>query len=430
MSQMPQASAEKKPKHEAPGAAFVLVATLIAIYSISQFFRNAIGVIGPDLAREFDLDARGLSLLASVFFLSFAALQIPLGMIIDRFGPKIAIVATAMIAVVGTILFAMAESFTSLLIARLLIGAGCSSFFMGSLAIYSERFPPQRFSTMVGIQLGVGTIGAIFATTPLAWSTAHYGWRASFMAIGLLTFLLTLLVMLLVRDSAAGNARRADQRENFRTLLKGVVAATRVKSFWPVFLMQATTYSGIAAIIGLWGGPWLTHVYGLDLAGRGWVLGLMVTAQIIGLFICGPSDRWFSSYRIPGLIGGVLCLAVASFGAVVALPAWAAMPYLLLYGLAFSTTPVLTAHGRALFPQHLLGRGLTLMNMGNMGGVFIQQALTGLVLERFGSQIIDGARVYPAAGYRAVFGLIAAELAIALVFYARTIDPHPNKSAD
>lgn len=424
---MTQASKDGEGGNKTAGSAVVVVATLVGVYSISQFFRNAVGVIGPDLAREFDLDARGLSLLASIFFLSFAALQIPLGVVIDRYGPKTAIVTTAMLAVAGTILFALAQSYAALLVARLVIGAGCSSFFMGSLAIYAERFPPQRFSTMVGIQLGVGTTGALAATAPLAWTSAHYGWRTSFLCIGALTFVLSLLVMLLVRESAEGQARRAAQRESLGESLRGVLAAARVPSFWGVFLMQAASYSAVAAIIGLWGGPWLAQVYGMDLAGRGNVLFGMVAVQIVGLFIWGPSDRWFSSYKTPGLLGGVFCLTVVLIGALIELPAWLVAPYLLLYGFAFSTTPVLTAHGRALYPPHLLGRGLTLVNIGTMGGVFAQQALTGLLMESFGAKIIDGLRVYPPEGYRAVFGLIAVELTIALLLYTRTHDPHPDK---
>ena len=214
-------------------ATVVIVATLIAIYSISQFFRNAIGVIGPDLAREFDLDARALSVLVSIFFFSFAALQIPLGMFIDRWGPKRAMVATALICVAGTVLFSLAPDYSTLVIGRLLIGAGCSSFFMGALTIYAERFPPQRFSTMVGLQLGIGTLGALAATAPLAQSTRYFGWRASFLAIAALTFALTLLVVFLVRDNEEAQAKRFARRENVRELLSGVVAdrkSTRLNS--------------------------------------------------------------------------------------------------------------------------------------------------------------------------------------------------------
>ena len=95
--------------------------------------------------------------------------------------------------------------------------------------------------------------------------------------------------------------------------------------------------------------------------------------------------------------------------------------------ISFSTTPVLTAHGRALFPPQLIGRGLTLMNIGTMGGVFAQQALTGLLMEGFGARIVDGVRVYPPEAYRTVFGLIALELIVALALFYRVNDPYPGK---
>ena len=427
MSAMTQARDNNAIPGKSAHAAVILVAALVAIYSISQFFRNSIGVIGPDLAREFDLDARGLGMLASVFFLSFAVLQIPLGMLIDRHGPKASIIATALIAVAGSVLFARANSYSELIAARLLIGAGCSSFFMGSLAIYAETFSPQRFSTMVGIQLGVGTSGALIATAPLAWTAEQYGWRTAFIFIAALTLALTFMVALLVREDPGAKALRADRREDLRSLFSGVLAAARVPSFWAVFFMQATSYSALAAVLGLWGGPWLAHVYGMDLAMRGKVLFAMVVVQIIGLFIWGPSDRWFSSYRTPGLIGGAFCLVVVLAGAVATPSPAMAIPYLLLYGLVFSITPVLTAHGRSLFPPNLLGRGLTLINIGTIGGVFVQQNLTGWLMDQFEARLVAGERIYPAAGYRAVFALLAAEIAIALIFYARTVDPHPNR---
>ena len=327
-----------------------------------------------------------------------------------------------------SVLFALARDFPTLVAARLLIGAGCSSFFMGALTIYAERFPPQRFSTMVGLQLGIGTLGALAATAPLAQSTRYFGWRASFLAIAALTFVLTLLVVALVRGSPEAQARRQAHRESFPQLLKGVLAAARVPSFWPVFLMQATSYSAIAAILGLWGGPWLSQIYGLDLTQRGNVLFAVVVVQIVGIFIWGPADRWFSSYRIPGLLGGAVCCAVALLGALAPISAAWVTPFLLLYGFAFSTTPVLTAHGRALFPPQLIGRGLTLLNIGTMGGVFAQQAITGLVMESFGAIIVDGNRIYPPEAYRAVFGLIALELALALALFYRANDPYPGKS--
>jgi MFS family permease len=408
---------------------FALLAALISIYSLSQFYRSSISVIGPDLAREFSLDAASLGLLGSVFYLSFALAQIPVGLALDHYGARVTIVATGLVAVAGSMLFALAPNFPALASGRLVIGAGCSSFYMGALSVYARRFPPERFAFMAGVQLGVGTLGSLAATSPLAAASAMFGWRATFIGVGSLCLALTLAAIPLLReDRDAANARAA-AKETPRALLAGVWAASRVGSFWPLFFIQATTYSAFASIVGLWGGPWLAQVYGLDLDARGNVLFIAVLAQVIGLFAWGWADRFFRAYKPAGLIGvggSVVALSIAAL----APPSsdWL-IPLLVFFAFSSAVTPVLTAHGRALFPVQLVGRGLTLLNVGNMGGVFAQQALTGLVVESFGSRVVDGARVYPVEGYRALFGLLAVELFVAALFYARAEDPHPSKAS-
>ena len=112
-----------------------LIAGLVAIYGVSQFLRNSVGVIASDLGRELDLSAGEIGLLSSTFFFSFAAAQIPVGIAIDRYGPKRTMLATAALAVAGTLLFAAAPSASVLILARVLMGLGCSTFFMAPLAI-------------------------------------------------------------------------------------------------------------------------------------------------------------------------------------------------------------------------------------------------------------------------------------------------------
>jgi len=165
----------------------------------------------------------------------------------------------------------------------------------------------------------------------------------------------------------------------------------------------------------------------MDLRQRGDALFAMILAQVIGLFAWGWADKWLGSYKRAGMIGVLASLFMLCWAA-----AWPptrswVIPFLIVYALCFAVTPVLTAHGRALFPPRLLGRGLTLLNIGNMGGVFLQQAVTGLVIEAFGGHIADGVRVYPPEGYRAVFALLAGEMAVAALLYARATDPHLSK---
>ncbi|HEU6442927.1 MAG TPA: MFS transporter, partial [Microvirga sp.] len=175
-------SAAKVPSASSERAVF-LVASLVAIYAVSQFLRNSVGVIANDLARELSLSATQTGLLSSAFFLTFAAVQIPIGILIDRYGPKRVLLATTVVAVAGTVLFALAPSASLLIAARALMGLGCSTFFMAPLVIYARRFPPERFAVLTSIQMGGANLGTLAATAPLAASAAAIGWRGSFLAV-------------------------------------------------------------------------------------------------------------------------------------------------------------------------------------------------------------------------------------------------------
>lgn len=428
---MPEMNQKNQPAGESSGyagSAAALIGALVAIYIVSQFFRNSINVIGPDLSREFDLDARALSNVASMFFLSFALVQIPLGMAIDRFGPKICLIIPGLITVAGTLMFAFARSYSELVLARLVIGVGCSSFLMAPLAIYAERFSPRQFGALVGMQVGAGNIGALLATAPLALGAAVFGWRMTFVSVAVAAAFTVLLVWLLVHESAERKAARAANAESLPQLLGGVREAIFTPSFGPVFAMQMTVYPAFGAFAGLWSGPWLAQIYGMELEQRGYVLLVMAIAQIAGLFAWGAGDRYFQSYKVPCLIGGTACALALAAMALFAIPAGLLLPWLVMMGLVFGFSPSLTAHGKALFAPHLIGRGLSLLNIGAMGGVFFQQWLTGLVMGLFESRIESGVRIYPQEAYRAVFALLAAEIVLALILYSRTRDPYPVKS--
>ena len=422
-------AAAATPAHVPRGSAAALVGVLATAYMISQFFRNSIGVIGPDLAREFDLDAHALSLLASIFFFSFALAQIPLGMAIDRFGPRAALLGTASIAILGAFGFVFARDYHELLAARLVLGLGCSSFLMAPLTLYADRFPPRQFASVIGFHVGGGNVGSLIATAPLALAAAAVGWRGAFFAIGVAACAATLVVWLTVRESEGSRARRAVRRETVRDLLAGVRAASRAPGFWPIFLMHMATYPSFAAILGLWSGPWLAHVYGMDVSARGWAIFAMVVAQIIGLFAWGATDRFFKGYKAPVYLGAGLG-ATLLMGAALLPPSPALAPvYLMALGFVFGFTPLLTAHGKSLFPERLMGRGLSLMNVASIGGVFFQQTATGLVIGLFAYALVDSARVYPPEAYRAVFAILALEIGLALLLYRRAPDFLTKKTA-
>ena len=405
------------------GAIVALVGTLCSTYVISQLLRNSIGVIAPDLAAELDFSASQIGILSSLFFFSFAAAQLPLGIALDRYGPKRCMLACAVVVIAGALLFASAATSTGLIAARILMGLGTSCYLMAPLAFYARHFAANRFATFAGLQLGIGTGGTLLATAPLAFSASIIGWRATFAAIAAVMGIAALLIAVVVRDESSGAAGKAG-RESLWQGLRGIREVWATDSVGRLFLMNITNYSSFVLVVGLWGGPYLSHVYGYSLTERGNLLLVAAITQMIGMVSWGTADRVFGNYKVPALLGAgttcVMLLALAVFGR---LPLPVLILWFAVFGFCSAFTPVVIAHGKSLFPPHLVGRGITLLNMGSLGGVFISQTLTGIVIDIFPTE----AGAYPLASYRLVFALQAAFLLVTSAVYLRARDPLGQK---
>jgi MFS family permease len=352
-----------------------------------------------------------------VYFFTFAAVQIPLGMALDRFGPRICLVAGAIVTVLGAIVFALAPSPAVLILGRALLGLGTAGSFVSSLAVYARRFPPERFATLTGLQIGIGTIGTLIATAPLAFATATIGWRNSFLAVAAFTFSIGSLIALVVRDDGTAPSRR----ESLGQSLAGIAVVMRTPSVGRLFVLNLINYSTFGLIVGLWGGPYLTHIYGFSLEERGNFLLVPVLAQIVGSVLWGPVDRLAGSYRVPVLVGaGATAAALALLALVGTLPPALLVAWFAVFGFLAAYGPVLIAHGKALFSPHQVGRGLTVLNMGSMGGTFLAQALSGFVIGLFPTGVDGG---YALSGYRLVFVLQAAFILLACLVYSKSRDP-------
>ena len=407
-------------RQAAPAAAIALFATLVAAYVLSQFLRNSIGVIAPDIAAEMHIAASEIGVLSSAFFFAFAAVQLPLGVAIDRFGPKRCMLACAAVVIASALLFAAGRTPAELVAARVVMGVGTSCFLVAPLALYAQRFAPDRFAMLAGLHMGVGTLGTLLATAPLAFTAAAIGWRAAFVAVAAVMGVVGLLIALVVREPPPARGAEGGRRETLAQSILGIRAAMRIPSVGRLFVMQMATYSSFVIFVGLWGGPYLTHVYGYGLTERGSLLLVPAIAQILGLMLYGWTDRVFGSHRVPVAIGA---FATAGLFALLALAGMLTRPPLLVWLVGFGAfagfTPVVIAHGKSLFPRELVGRGMTLLNMGSMGGVFVTQTVSGLAIDLFAST--DG--VYPLAAYRLVFGLQAAFLVGAAALYLTARDP-------
>ncbi|MCB1476207.1 MAG: MFS transporter [Rhodobiaceae bacterium] len=399
---------------------YLLVAILCAVYFFSQFLRNSVGVIAPDIADELSLSPEMLGLVSSSFFLAFAALQIPVGIAIDHYGAKLTMGVLMMFTVVGCVLFSRAQGAEGLVAGRVVMGIGCASILMGTLTIYTRWFSPKRFTMLLGATIAVGTVGTLTATSPLAWVSDVWGWRTAFLAVGASAFVVFTVALFVVRDRPPGAVPPPREHHNLGAALRAYPAVIKVKGVLPLFIMHFCCYAVFVTLLGLWAGPYFTDVHGLDLAGRGHALFIFAVAQIVGLFLWGPSDQLLKSFRIPIRLGGtctVATLVLLAFSETFPVN-WVIAEFALL-GLFSGFSTVLTSHGRAIFPLEMVGRGITLMNIGTMGGAFVWQGVSGVIV----GWLSEGQAVREPDSYRAVFLFLAAILTIALFFYRRAPDP-------
>lgn len=403
--------------------AIAVVATLGVLYIVSQFLRNSVGVIAPDLAAEIGLSPLEIGLLSSIYFFVFAATQLPLGVALDRFGPKLCMLVSIGFTVLGCVLFAVAHQAGGLVAARALLGFGTASFLMAPVALYARWFPPERFSTFAGIQLGLGSLGAIFATAPLAYATAGFGWRATFLGVGGCAAAIGVLVWLIVTDDPPG-VKSTPRKETLRESIAGIWQVIRAPTMGRVFMAQLASYPSYVLVVGLWGGPYLTHVYGYDLTGRGDVLFVAALAQVLGAFFWGPSDRLFGRHKVPILLGLGSCFcALVLLATLGTLPTPLLLVAFVVIGFSTGMASVVMSHGRSLVEPHLLGRTITLLNIGTMGGGFLVQFVSGAIINLFPAD----AGTYPLAAYRVVFALQAILVGIGWVAYRGSRESRPGR---
>lgn len=382
------------------------IIALILAYMLSQFYRAFLAVLTPVLQAELAATPGDLALSSGLWFIAFALMQPAVGWALDRVGPRRTVaVALALGGAGGAAVFALASAPWHLHLAMILLGIGCSPALMGSYFIIAREFPPARFGTLAGVVVGIGSLGNILGAAPLVALIEATGWRGALWGMAGVTLVIAALVAALVRDPARlGGAHGAGS-------LREVLG---LRALWFIFPLFTVSYSASAAIRGLWAGPYLEQVFQADATLIGRATLAMGLAMVIGNFLIGPLVRAVGSLRRTILWANAV--AALTLGVLALWPAAGlaqAVVLLALVGLSGAGYVLLMAHGRAFLPPHLVGRGVTLMNMFSIGGVAAMQ---------FGSRPIYQAMAgtNPATIYTAVFAFFAVPLAIGTVLYLKT----------
>jgi len=428
----PQAPAKMStpPPHPPPQLSALMWALAAAFYLFGFFQRVTPASLAPDLMRDFGLTAAGLGNLSAFYYYAYAAVQIPTGMLVDRYGPSRMFFAGAILGGIGSIVFAWAEAPAVAGLGRALIGAAHGFAWVSMLKLVTHWFAPARFATLSGLSLGVGTLGAVLAGPPLRWLADAFGWRLVIGVSGTLALVLAAAIRLKMRDDPAdrGFASFLPQPEHDlppSSVFADLREILRYPTPWLLALVNSGTCGAFLAFAGLWGVPLLAQVHGIGVA-----QATLVTSSMLVLFAAGGplfgiwSDR-LQRRKLPYLIGAAALLA--GFALLAAWPQ-APLPLLVpvLLAASFGAGAMVLSFGFAKesAPLRLQGTVTGVVNAGVMLGTLVQMPVIGLILDaRWQGLMVDGVRHYDVGAYQTGMVFLLSWIAGAVMLLTATREP-------
>lgn len=420
--------------------AFLMWGMAAGFYLFGFFQRVAPASLAGDLMRDFGLTAAALGNLSAFYFYAYAAMQLPTGVLVDRYGPSRLFFAGALLAGAGALLFALSPSMAGAALGRALIGAAHGFAWVSMLKLVAHWFPASRFASMSGLSLAVGTLGAVLAGPPLRWLADEYGWRTVIAASGGLALVLALLVRWKMRDdpldlryrSYAPPAahRQLSAGQSWRSVLAGVVEVWRYRNTLLLFLVNSGVCGAFLTFTGLWGVPYLSQAHGLTVKQAALVTAAMLVLFSVGGIAFGAwSDRW-QRRKAPFLIGAALtALGFAALALAPQAPLTLLGPVLLLAGFGAGSMAISFGLAKESVPARLQGTVTGAINMGVMTGTLIQMPLLGALLDaRWDGALANGVRQYSPGAYQAGWWVLFAWLLAAVALLSFTRETHARQN--
>lgn len=383
-------------------------------YFLSYLFRTANAVIGPVLAQELGLGDNALGLLTSTYFLAFGAAQLPLGMLLDRFGPRKVEAGLLVLAASGAAIFATSSTLGGLAVGRALIGLGVSACLMASFKAFALWFPPERQASLTGWVMASGGLGALAASKPLELALDYTGWREIALALSITTLLVACIILVSVPDQ--GNDTKGS---SFNSQLEGVKTVFISRHFWRYAPMGFWMTGGFMAVQGLWASRWMTVLEGMDRAAIATRLTWISSAMLVGFLFMGFFATLLvrRGIKLESIYRSAMLVALACFGLIASYPNLAGTLLWTVFGACFSLSNISYSLVAQSFPVALSGRANTSLNLLVFAGAFGLQWGIGVMvdgLQAFGWTTETAFRV-------TFFALLAGQIA-ALLWLFRPAD--------
>ena len=278
----------------------LIIMLLSSIYFISQFCRASLGVVAIDITADFSLNSEQIGRLGGIFFLSFALTQIPLGIILDAFNPIKIIICMLFVIFIGTYLFSISENYTLLTLARALQGVGCGVCLMGPLVVLTKIMTARNFAYYSGLVMGLGGLGALFATEPFYYIVSQIGWSKAFYFFSFFILFLIILLFLFPKEKKLETKNKINFNFiAFKTILFN-------KNFLLMLPMSMFGYASAAFILTLWGGKFLSIVHNYKLENISLILMFMALFWTLGSFSYGYIEKKIDNKKLIITISSML----------------------------------------------------------------------------------------------------------------------------
>ena len=403
----------------APGLTRIML--LMGLYLVVvQINRSGGAVMASELMRERGFRPTEVGTIMGSMFLASAVVQLPAGVLYDRYGPRVMLSAMNLVAVAGLILFAFAATVPGLALGRSLIGLGHGTVIAGIYLLAVAWAPADRVATVASSVIGMaGGTGALLATTPLALTLGLIGFTPTFAVLAALTLVFSAAVFAVVRDRPDMVAGPQARAESLWQSVRGLWEVASDRNLLPIYVMGSCFTAPFLTIGGLWAGPYLRDVYALSNTQSSFVLLAMMMALYLGYMAYGPMDRIFNSRKwvvlggVSGMLACLLPLAIAP-----RLPLTVAVCLLIVFAVCSPFFVTLAAHCRGFVPAQRVGRAIACINLMGLVNVFVLQAAAGVMVEG----VTGGAPEAAAGGYRLVFAMVATVLLVAGIVYTRVRD--------
>ncbi|MGQ3892834.1 MFS transporter [Legionella sp. CNM-4043-24] len=403
-------------------------------YFYESLLQVSPSVMGAELMRDFAITSQTLGFLSGIYYYSYSPMQLPCGVMMDRFGPRCMLTIATAVCALSTIAFGVTNSLFMASMARLMIGFGSAFAAVGTMKLAANWFPSERFALLTGLMVTVGMLGAISGETPLALLVDNHGWRQSMNIMGIIGIVLAVLIFLIAKDHPPRSVKATHHEPTpvHEPMWASLIAILKNRQLWLIATYGGLMYMATPVFCGLWGVPFLMYKMHIAKSAAANYVSLVFVGWAIASPLWGIYSNRIGLRKPPmyfGAVGALLTSILFIYAPIES--GWMMGSLLLAFGLFSAGFLCAFSVAKELCSNHYVATGLGFMNMLNMVGIAVAQPLIGFILDKFwAGEMLNNVRVYPLHAYYIGLAILPIGILIALLILPKVRETYCHRVAD